>query len=431
MSTLVTINPGVGGASARGRLRDLPSVVKLVLASMVLFNVGFYLVVPFLAVHLSEELGFASWIVGLVLGLRTFSQQGMFFLGGSIADRFGRRPVILWGIAIRIVGFVVLALASSLPAVIVGILLIGFAAALFAPAVESANADIGRQLEDSGVIKRTELFGYEQMSSRLGTVLGPALGTVLLIFPFSASAAVAAILFAGMWIGFYFLFPRTIETGSVVGTSITRVWRVVLGNRHYVVLATLCSAQFVALAQLYLMLPEQLSLRIGSQDLLGWFYVGAAVLVIVGQRPMVAVAARMGSRAATTIGLAVMAASFVIPAVGPGTITDLVWPYVQIAAWIALLHLGQMLMVPSMRDTLARIAGERYLGAHFGLLNTIGGCLSLIGTIGVGYLYDRLDDGSVAAATPWLVVAGCIAAPAVVLGVWSSMSDAIWPRRQP
>ena len=139
-------------------------MVKLVLASMVLFNVGFYLVVPFLAVHLSEELGFASWIVGLVLGLRTFSQQGMFFLGGSIADRFGRRPVILWGIAIRIVGFVVLALASSLPAVIVGILLIGFAAALFAPAVESANADIGRQLEDSGVIKRTELFGYEQMS---------------------------------------------------------------------------------------------------------------------------------------------------------------------------------------------------------------------------------------------------------------------------
>jgi MFS family permease len=176
VSTFVTINPGVGGASARGRLRDLPSVVKLVLASMVLFNVGFYLVVPFLAVHLSDELGFASWIVGLVLGLRTFSQQGMFFLGGSIADRFGRRPVILWGIAIRIVGFVVLALASSLPAVIVGILLIGFAAALFAPAVESANADIGRQLEDSGVIKRTELFGYEQMSSRLGTVLGPRWG---------------------------------------------------------------------------------------------------------------------------------------------------------------------------------------------------------------------------------------------------------------
>jgi hypothetical protein len=257
------------------------------------------------------------------------------------------------------------------------------------------------------------------------------LGAVLLIFPFSASASVAAMLFAGMWIGFYFLFPRTIETGSVVGTSITRVWRVVLGNRRYVVLATLCSAQFVALAQLYLMLPEQLSLRNGSQDLLGWFYVGAAVLVIVGQRPMVAVAARMGSRAATTIGLAVMAASFVIPAVGPGHFTDSVWPYVQIAAWIALLHLGQMLMVPSMRDTLARIAGERYLGAHFGLLNTIGGCLSLIGTIGVGYLYDRLDDGSVAAATQWLVVAGCIAAPAVVLGVWSSMSDVIWPRRQP
>ncbi|MGA9874067.1 MAG: MFS transporter [Rhodococcus sp. (in: high G+C Gram-positive bacteria)] len=424
----MTHQPGSAPAPTRGRIRALPAVVKLVLASMVLFNIGFYLVVPFLAVHLSEELGFASWIVGLVLGLRTFSQQGMFFLGGSIADRFGRRPVILWGIAIRVVGFIVLAFANSLAAVIAGILLIGFAAALFAPAVESANAEIGRQLEDTGVLKRTELFGYEQMSSRLGTVLGPALGAVLLMFPFAASAAVAAALFVAMWIGFYFLFPVASEADRIAGASIGRVWRVVLANRRYLALATLCSAQFVALAQLYLMLPEQLSLRTGSRDLLGWFYVGAALLVIAGQRPMVAAAHRMGSRAAMITGLTVMASSFVIPALGFDNVTDSVWPYLQIAMWIALLHLGQMLMVPSMRDTLARVAEERYLGAHFGLLSTIGGCLSLVGTIGVGYLYDLLDDGSVAAATPWLVVAGCIAAPALVLWAWSRGSDAIWPR---
>ncbi|XGU18257.1 MFS transporter [Rhodococcus sp. 3Y1] len=128
------------GNKTFAKVRVLPPVVKLLLLSMVLFNIGFYLVVPFLAVHLSEDLGFAAWIVGLVLGLRMFSQQGMFFIGGSLADRFGKRPIILLGIAVRVVGFLMLGLAESMSAVIVGVLLVGFAAALFAPAVESANA---------------------------------------------------------------------------------------------------------------------------------------------------------------------------------------------------------------------------------------------------------------------------------------------------
>ncbi|MCQ4121993.1 hypothetical protein [Rhodococcus tibetensis] len=38
----------------------MPPPVKLLLSSMVLFNIGFYLVVPFLAVHLSDDLGFAT-----------------------------------------------------------------------------------------------------------------------------------------------------------------------------------------------------------------------------------------------------------------------------------------------------------------------------------------------------------------------------------
>ncbi|WP_089246141.1 MFS transporter [Rhodococcoides kyotonense] len=417
---------GAGPSSSRGRLRDVPPVVKLLLSSMVLFNVGFYLVVPFLAVHLSEELGFAGWVVGLVLGLRTFSQQGMFFVGGGIADRFGRRPIILWGIAIRVLGFVVLVFASSLVAVIVGVLLIGFAAALFAPAVESANVDLGRQLEESGIMRRTELFGYEQMSSRLGTVLGPALGAALLVFPFAASSAVAAVLFAGLWIGFYVLFPTDVD-GSAPRSTLWGVWREVLGNRRFLGLAALFSAQFVAASQLYLMLPEQLDRISGSQTLIGWFYVGAAVLVIGGQRPMVTAADRIGHRGATVLGLALMSVSFVIPALTAGE-SDSVRPYLATAAWIGLLHLGQMLMVPPMRDTLARVAGERHLGAHFGMLNTIGGSVALVGTLGVGFLYDRVDEG-MSAATPWIVVAACIAVPVFLLWLWSRHSDAIWPRR--
>lgn len=214
MLSVVVLSTRFPGSKTFAKVRVLPPVVKLLLLSMVLFNIGFYLVVPFLAVHLSEDLGFAAWIVGLVLGLRMFSQQGMFFIGGSLADRFGKRPIILLGIAVRVVGFLMLGLAESMVGVITGILLVGFAAALFAPAVESANAEYGRELEVSGVMRRTDLFAVEQMCSRLGTVIGPALGAALLVFPFSWTASAAALLFAIMWVGFYVWFPvRAMQTG--------------------------------------------------------------------------------------------------------------------------------------------------------------------------------------------------------------------------
>ncbi|WP_226382625.1 MFS transporter [Pseudonocardia oceani] len=100
-------------------MRVLPPPVRLILASMVLFNVGFYLVVPFLAVHLADELHLAAWAIGLVPGLRTFSQQGLFFLGGSLADRFGARPIVLLGVALRVVAFVALGFAEHLWSMIV------------------------------------------------------------------------------------------------------------------------------------------------------------------------------------------------------------------------------------------------------------------------------------------------------------------------
>ncbi len=41
-------------------------------------------------------------MVGFVLGLRAFSQQGLFVVGGWLVDRYGVRPVVLTGCALRI-----------------------------------------------------------------------------------------------------------------------------------------------------------------------------------------------------------------------------------------------------------------------------------------------------------------------------------------
>ena len=86
---------------------DRPSQVLMV--NQFTINVGFYMLMPYLAGYLAGPLGLAAWAVGLVLGLRNFSQQGMFLLGGTLADRLGFKPLIVAGCLLRVAGFVLLA----------------------------------------------------------------------------------------------------------------------------------------------------------------------------------------------------------------------------------------------------------------------------------------------------------------------------------
>ena len=105
----------------------------LLLASNLVFNIGFYAVVPFLAIFLRDDLLLSGWAIGLVLGLRTFSQQGMFLLGGALSDRYGARVIILLGCVVRITGFLLLGLSDTLAPVILGACLTGIGGALFSP----------------------------------------------------------------------------------------------------------------------------------------------------------------------------------------------------------------------------------------------------------------------------------------------------------
>jgi MFS family permease len=115
MSTQVSA-PGKGGIWRQSRTFE--PAVRLLFLNQLTINLGFYMLMPYLAAHLSDGLGMAAWSVGLVLGVRNLSQQGMFLVGGALADRLGFKPLIVAGCALRTAGFGALVFAQSLPALI-------------------------------------------------------------------------------------------------------------------------------------------------------------------------------------------------------------------------------------------------------------------------------------------------------------------------
>ncbi|MFI9534395.1 hypothetical protein ACIG56_14255 [Nocardia fusca] len=55
-------------------------------------NLGFYLLLPFLAAYLTDSGGLPLASVGLVLGVRNPAQQEMFLAGGSVPASSGAGP---------------------------------------------------------------------------------------------------------------------------------------------------------------------------------------------------------------------------------------------------------------------------------------------------------------------------------------------------
>lgn len=378
---------------ALGRLGSLSPVARLLVGSQLLFNIGFYLVVPYLAGHLAGDLGLAGWVIGLVLGLRTFSQQGLFVVGGTLTDRFGPKTVILAGCAVRVAGFAVLAVASSLPGVLAGVVLVGVAGALFSPAVEASLA------RDAEPDRRAATFSVFTVCGEIGAVTGPLLGVVL-AGQFRTACLVGAALFTAIGLLHARFLPRL--PGEHRGEPVLDGWREVLRNRVFLVFAAGYSAYLVSYNQLYLALPAELN-RVGAdQRSLGLLFALASAMIIFGQLPVSAlVRGVLGRTGALVGGFVLIGLAFTVVALRPPGATGAV-------AFVVLLTIGQMLVVPQAKDLVPVLAGERRLGTYFGVLASAGGVAVLVGSTISGAL---LEHGRIA----WVVLALLPLAGACVL----------------
>nr|WP_241755351.1 MFS transporter [Actinomadura sp. RB99] len=144
---------------------------------------------PYPADHLSSDLGLAARLVGLTLGVRNLSQQGMFLVCGSLADRLGYKPMILTGLALRTVGFTLLGVADVLPVLVPASALTGLAGAFFNPAARAYLA------QEAGE-RKVEACAAFNVFYQLGIMVGPLIGLLLGGIAFQLTCLVAAGLFA-------------------------------------------------------------------------------------------------------------------------------------------------------------------------------------------------------------------------------------------
>ncbi|MEU3312293.1 MFS transporter [Streptomyces sp. NPDC006662] len=404
------------------QVRSYERSVQLLMVNQFTINLGFYMLMPYLATHLAGPLGLAGWTVGLILGVRNFSQQGMFLIGGTLADRFGYKPMIVAGLALRIAGFATLGLVDSVPALLAASAATGLAGALFNPASRAyLAADAGE--------RRVEAFALFNVFYQAGILLGPLVGMVLTGVDFRVTCLVAAGIFAVLSLVQIRALPQrrgdeSARRGAGPREGVLAQWRGILRNRPFLLFSVAMIGSYVMNFQVYMALPLEVR-RIGGEGRFGTaavavlFAVSGLSTILFQTRVTAWCKARMEPGQALAWGLFAMGTAFLpllaataLPVPESLTGTRLL-AAVPPALSALLLAVGTMIAYPFEMDTIVRLSGDRLVATHYGLYNTVCGVGIALGNLLTGAALDAARAAGMS-ALPWLVLCllglGCTAA---------------------
>jgi predicted MFS family arabinose efflux permease len=286
------------------RSRSLPAVYWFLWSGMLINRLGGFAVL-YLSLYLTDVRHLGASAAGLVTGLAGVGGMAGVLLGGSLADRWGRRRTLLACHAGTAVSLLVLGLSSALPLIAGATVLVGAGQAMAGPAFVAAIVDVVPEAD------RTRAFNLQFWAFNLGTAAASLLAGLLvrvgftLLFVLDAATTVVTLCVLALGV------PETrpsVTPGRGPGIGVA------LRDRVFLAFVGLSLLSAVVVAQTFTVLPLSMrrhGLPPGDYGLVAGLAGGLIVVgqlfvprLIVGRRkgPVLALAAALQG-----VGIAVLA----------------------------------------------------------------------------------------------------------------------------
>ncbi len=387
-------------------MRGMILRISLVLG---LAELGFATVIPLLPLHLTERLGASVKLVGVVVATFALVETLAKTVWGSVADRVGRRPLIIIGLLLASIAPMIMSVLR-IPALFVPLRLVdGSGSSALWPASAAAVADT------SPVGQRATAMGTLNSFFLVGLALGPSLGLLVVGFTgsyhagfYTASAilALAAVLAAVLLRGIDAVRHQSLSADTLVG------YHVVGPDPHFSdiinsarISPTLMAMLVVAFVQMFgigvlapiLVIYAKRVLGFPEQ-LIGTLFLAAVLAVAVASVPAGRIADRWGKVPAVVIGMvAATAGMWLLPLTAR---LDLL----GVAA--ILVGAGYALSSPAWHALVSELAPPGRVGLAMGAAQTAEGIGLVLGPLLGGVLWDVVSERAPFVATAIVLTLG-------------------------
>lgn len=368
-------------------------VVLLMHANTLVMGIGFFMLIPILNNYLVNGLGMATAMVGYITGVRFLGQDLTSIFLGAVGDKIGCKRAMVIGAAIRMFGLLLCGFMSDFWGFFLSSFFVGLGGALFVPSCYSYYDLLANDQN------RTALFSMREMLNNCGNIVGPAVGTFLMVMGFRWVCIVSAGVFALTIALSIFLLPDLKANGksgaAPAQTSAMETVRTCLKNKTYILFLLITAITTGLMSQKDLTIPTRIKAIDPSYAYVGFIYTLASVVGVAVQLPLVkwckghlhANESLALANILYGVGLAIMGFVPALPALYAGTV---------------IFTLGQMIYQPVRNMQVTDFAEPGKVGAYYGFQGTSLAAGTVLGNFLSGYLYDLAETPALR-HLPWVV----------------------------
>jgi MFS family permease len=265
------------------QFQSFPKPFRLLIFTTFIDRLGGGIIFPFLSLYVAQKFGVGMTEVGLIFGVWSASSLVGSMIGGALADKFGRKTVIIFGLLSSATSGILMGLVTNISSFYILALVAGVFSEVGHPASQAMVADL------LSVGKRAEGFGILRVVANLSMTLGPVIGGALAGYSYMLLFIIDALASTITAVIFLTAIPETKpeETGDQRDQSILKTiagYSVVLRDKIFLAFIFASMIILIVYTQMYSTLSVFLNQTHGiSAQQFGWIMSMNAAMVVLFQ----------------------------------------------------------------------------------------------------------------------------------------------------
>ncbi|MBI5962537.1 MAG: MFS transporter [Chloroflexi bacterium] len=341
-----------------------PRQYWLMITGIVISTAGGSMIWPFLLIYASGKLHLPLSTVAVLISINAGTGMLASFLAGTLADKIGRKVVMVFSLALNGIAYFFLMRAETYPQFVLLMVLIGLSNPLYQVGADAMLADMIPSEQ------RTDAYAINRIANNAAFALGPAIGGFLASSSYNFAFYGASAGFVIYSLLLFFLARETLDktvsetkTDSLAGQAegaARGTYAHVFRDKGYMAFVSMIALGLIAPSMVWILMAVYAKTNFGvAESMYGWIPTTNALLCVFAQYPVTQITRKYETLSVTAIGM-------LIYAVGAGSVA-LMTGFAGFWLSMVVLTFGELTLVPTASKYVADIAPADMRGRYMSI----------------------------------------------------------------